>query len=260
MKRIATLLISILISSLAVSSQAALSDPPKFVYRVDSRSNDIIFREGFRAWGQDYNIVAHINGATCSSQRGSTSGFISTAADFDSAQAIANEHVQQGRTAYLYTIRADNTFYSGPASVDLIQRHNPLRPLSIMSLEMARRADEWDAVDVIPPENIQEVHVYRTDGTHSEYTNARYLNVDTSGNPSPYTGHMEEVLEYYDFPVRLQNGFTARLSSCFASCLGASNLPSSSIKRATDSINSVEECANEPEKVINYLRLVSTVM
>jgi hypothetical protein len=226
-------------------STSTFANPPTFVYRVDSRSYEEIFKDGFHAWGNNYNIVAHVNGATCSTQNGSTSGFISTAADFASARAIADEHLRQGRNAFLYTIRADHTFYSGPASIDYLQQYNPLSPLSIMSLEMARRADEWDAVDFIPPENIQEVIEYTVQGEQNEYSNSRYLNVNTTGNPEPYTEHLEEVLQFYNFPIRLRNGLTARLSSCFASCLGSSS--SSMMKMKNNA-----ECTDEPEGVINF--------
>lgn len=238
---------------LLVASNSILANPPNFVYRVDSRSYEEIFRDGFHAWGRNYNIVAHINGATCSTQNGSTSGFISTAADFASARAIADEHLRQGRNAFLYTIRADHTFYSGPASIDYLQQYNPLSPLSLMSLEMARRADEWDAIDTIPPENIREVIEYTVQGGQNEYSNSRYLNVNTTGNPEPYTEHLEEVLQFYNFPIRLQNGLTARLSSCFASCLGSS---SSSMMKG----NNNAECIDEPEGVVNFTAsIISTV-
>ncbi|WP_071882842.1 scabin-related ADP-ribosyltransferase [Chania multitudinisentens] len=231
-------------------SSTAVSAAPSIVYRVDSRHHDEIFSHGFQAWGHDYNIVAHINGATCSSLQGSTSGFISTASDYASVRAIADEHIRQGRTAYLYTIRADNTFYSGPASIDELQRYNPLSPLSIMSLEMARRADEWDAVDTIPAENIRDVTVIRVDGSESQYPNHRYLDVNTTGNPSPYGGHMEDVLRYYNFPVQLPNGSLRRLSSCFASCLGVS----SSSRRGEDM------CIEEPERVRPYFVVHPNIM
>lgn len=228
----------------------AKSAPPSIVYRVDTRDYSEIFMHGFKAWGRNYNIVAHINGATCSTQQGSTSGFISTASDYASARAIADEHIREGRTAYLYAIRADNTFYSGPASVDELQRYNPLSPLSLMSLEMARRADEWDAVDAIPAENIRDVTVLRVDGSQSQYSNSRYLNVNTTGNPEPYRGHMEDVLRYYNFPVQLPGGSLRRLSSCFASCLGAS----SSSQRRED------VCRDEPERVRPYSVVHPTIM
>ncbi|UNU29387.1 scabin-related ADP-ribosyltransferase [Aeromonas hydrophila] len=233
---------------LTVSNSSFANPPPSFVYRVDSRSYEEIFRNGFHAWGRDYNIVDHVNGATCSTQNGSTSGFISTAADFASARAIADEHLRQGRNAFLYTIRADYTFYSGPASIDYLQQYNPLSPLSIMSLEMARRADEWDAIDVIPPENIREVIEYRVQGGQTEYTNPRYLNVNTTGNPEPYTDNAEETLQFYNFPVQLPNGLTARLSSCFSSCFGSY---SSSMAK-----NNNAECIDEPEKIVNFTNLI----
>jgi hypothetical protein len=119
-----------------------------------------------------------------------------------------------------------------------------------MSLEMARRADEWDAVDVIPTENIREVTEYTVQGGRNEYSNLGYLNVDTTGNPEPYTEHLKEVLQFYNFPIRLESR-TDRLSSCFASCLGATS--ASMNKKSTD-----EECIDEPEGVINFKTLILT--
>ncbi|MFC0397614.1 scabin-related ADP-ribosyltransferase [Paraburkholderia rhizosphaerae] len=111
----------------------AMAAPPKFVYRVDTRSPDEIFSTGFRGWGVDDNIVAHVNGATCNVP-GSTSAFISTGANYEQIRRIADQHLRQRSVTYIYTIRADNTFYSGPASVDYFQQYNPLSPLSISSL------------------------------------------------------------------------------------------------------------------------------
>ena len=230
---------------LFLASSASFAAPPNFVYRVDTRGPDVIFDEGFLAWGNNHNIVAHINGATCSTD-GSTSAFISTAADRDAALGIVRQYLSQGRTAYLYTIRADDNFYSGPQSIDYLQPF-ARSPLSIMSLEMARRADEWDAISAIPSANIREVAEYQPTGEIENHSNAQYVNIDTTGNPSPYTEHSEETLAHYGFTME-ENNSTSSLGACFLSCFGVRQ--SDSQLKGNVSTNSV--CATSGEQIINF--------
>ncbi|EBC5529440.1 hypothetical protein C3M26_21680 [Salmonella enterica] len=225
----------------AASPSTYSGTPPKFVYRVDSRRPDEIFQNGFEAWGNNYNLIAHVNGASCSTS-GSQSGFISTTSNLDAANAIAEQHVAERGVAYIYTIRADNTFYNAAESIDWLHSTYNAGPYTVMSLEMARRAGEWDAVDRIPPENIQQVSVLR--GLQvSTAQNPRYLNVQSSGNQQLYTRNAAQTLGYYGFDVSGSSGFSARLTSCFASCSGAASY---SEKR------SVYACSSQPEKIKQY--------
>lgn len=213
----------------SIFSSTVLSEPFN-VYRVDTRGPDEVFANGFNAWGNDYNIVAHINGATCSTV-GSTSAFISTARSYQAAVGIVERHLEQREVTYLYSIRADDNFYSGPASIDYFQQFSPLSPLSLNSLHMARRADEWDAVDVIPTENIRNVLIVHRDGTPEAVSNPRYSNIDTTGNPLPYTAHAEDTLQHFGFPVTLPGDGASMLSSCFGSCYSSTKQSSCYIEK-----------------------------
>ncbi|MGO4503145.1 MULTISPECIES: scabin-related ADP-ribosyltransferase [unclassified Dyella] len=228
----------------------AFAAPPKFVYRVDTRPPSVIFAEGFRAWGTNHNIVAHINGATCSSD-GSTSAFVSTAANFNAARDIANKHLLQRSVTYIYRIRADQTFYSGPASMDwLQQRSGSVSPLSVLSLEMARRADEWDAVDGIPAQNIVETQEVTATGSRS-IPNTRYFNVNTQGNANPYTANAADTLQHYGLLLSSPGGRLAFMSACFASCSG------SSAKRLSQvAASPTQTCRSGPERVADLDALI----
>lgn len=231
----------------------AFAAPPKFVYRVDTRPPSVIFAEGFRAWGNNHNIVAHINGATCSND-GSTSAFVSTAASFDAARGIANQHLMQRSVTYIYRIRADQTFYSGPASVDwLQQRSGSASPLSVMSLEMARRADEWDAVDGIPAQNIVEAQEVTATGSRS-IPNTRYLNVDTLGNANPYTANAADTLQHYGLLLSAPGGRLAFMSACFASCSG-----SSARRLSREAASPPQACRSSSDHVADLDALISVL-
>jgi len=242
----------LVVCQLAISGMAVAA-PPKFVYRVDSRPPTVIFVEGFRAWGNNRNIVAHINGATCSND-GSTSAFVSTAENIDAARAIAREHLGQRSVTYIYRIRADQTFYSGPASVDWLQQHSgSVSPLSVMSLEMARRAGEWDAVGGIPAQNIVEAEVLTTEDSHM-VPNTRYLNVDTQGNANPYTANAADTLQHYGMVLSSAGGRLAFISSCFASCSG-----NSAARRSGEAVALSQTCRSGPDHIADIDALISVL-
>ena len=122
-----------------------------------------------------------------------------------------------------------------------------------MSLAMARQADEWDAIDRIPPENIASVTEVRRNGTRIEYSNRGFLRVDTSGNPAPYTAHARDTLLHYNFPLQQNHGFLNSLSACFASCSGAF----SSRINIPHGIKASQECSNQPEHIIDENALLN---
>lgn len=250
MKHFVRLLFILAVFFFASHSKAV---PPKYVYRVDTRPPSQIFNSGFSAWGSNDNIVAHINGGTCSVDQ-STSAFISTATNTNAMEQLAQQHLREREVTYIYRIRADQTFYSGPASIDWLQQQSgSSSPLSVQSLEMARRADEWDALYSIPTENIVEAVEVRNTGTRV-ISNSRYLNVDTTGNSAPYTRNAQATLEHYGFSLASPGFRLALFSSCFASCAGSST--SSGTKR---SVSGVDSCANEPERIMNLNALMSLI-
>lgn len=82
------------------------------------------------------------NGASCPIE-GSSSAFISTYGNRRAANDLANEYARRGQTAYLYEIRVDSNFYAGAWSAWQFQMYFHT-PISLMSLEMANRGQEWD--------------------------------------------------------------------------------------------------------------------
>ncbi|MBJ7264926.1 MAG: hypothetical protein JHC61_14965 [Burkholderiaceae bacterium] len=193
--------------------------PPVVVYRVDTRSPNEIFIYGFRAWGNNHNIVSHVTGESCVGPNPSTA-FISTMTNTDAVETLVRNHLREaGRhTTYVYAIRADSNFYNAAASIDNIQRRNPLVPLTIASLEMARRAGEWDAIAHIPTENIISASVRFSNGTRVRHQNLGYAPGNTHANRAVYTGHIEETLLHYRLSVRTPDNVTLPMSACFAAC------------------------------------------
>lgn len=127
---------------------------PKYVYRVDSRSPDEIFRNGFTARGRDSSITQYVIGGSYLA----SATYISTTENRDTAVAIASSQVNdtyrnawncdstgriQCRT-WIYTILPQATnFFS-------IHDNLPRAP----QFDRYRGQQEWVAVDRIYPQHI----------------------------------------------------------------------------------------------------------
>lgn len=160
-----------------------------FVYRVDSRPPDVIFRDGFRAHGNNNNLQQHIRGDSCAA--GSRDSlYIATTSDINETYNIARQYYSSsgftGRL-YRYRIRADRQFYSLQPSVDyLISRGIEFTRFERM---MMREQREYVALRDIPVENIAEAVQLDYDRMNSRVTdgpgttNAGYLSVQTESNP-----------------------------------------------------------------------------
>ncbi|MBJ7263320.1 MAG: hypothetical protein JHC61_06090 [Burkholderiaceae bacterium] len=208
----------VLVSAILFISQGvSLATPPSLVYRVDTRPPDEIFVHGFRAWGNDHNIVAHVNGHTCTGAA-RTSAFVSTMASFHMVDELVASHLRERATTYVYSIRADSNFYSAPATVDYFQSYNPLAPLSLNSLRMSRRVQEWVAVDRIPPQNISSVVARHRNGVNTFWMNPMYQDRQTQGSSQFYLDHAEDTLQHYRFPLNRPNQTTLWISACFSVC------------------------------------------
>jgi hypothetical protein len=194
------------------------ADPPDIVYRVDSRPPEEVFVHGFQAWGNDHNIVAHVNGHTCTGNT-RTSAFISTMTNYNMVNALAENHLMERLVTYIYSIRADSNFYDAAASVAYYQCYRPSSPLSISSIANSRRVREWAAVRRILPENIHSVQIRHRDGHTTIQLNVMYDDQATRGNPDIYTEYAAETLQHYRFPLELPDNSTTWASACFNSCL-----------------------------------------
>ncbi|ECE6399915.1 pertussis toxin-like subunit ArtA [Salmonella enterica subsp. salamae] len=160
-----------------------------FVYRVDSRPPDVIFRDGFGSHGNNRNLQQHIRGDSCAA--GSRdSNYIATTSDVRETYNIARQYYSSSTFSgrmYRYRIRADNNFYSLPPSVDYIES----RGIQFSHFErlMIRLQSEYVAINSIPIENIQEAVELVYDRNTSQVrdgpgtSNSHYLRVSTQSNP-----------------------------------------------------------------------------
>ncbi|MBV7133658.1 pertussis toxin-like subunit ArtA [Escherichia coli] len=160
----------------------------EFVYRVDSRPPDIVFRDGFNSHGNNHNLQQHIRGDSCAA--GSRDSFyIATTSDIHETYRIARQYYSgsgfYGRM-YRYRIRADNLFYSLRPSVDYLTsagvQFTPFERI------MMREQNEYVALGHIPVANIAEAVELNYDAFNSRVTdgnafsNSGYLNVRTESN------------------------------------------------------------------------------
>lgn len=160
----------------------------EFVYRVDSRPPDVIFRDGFNSHGNNRNLQQHIRGDSCAT--GSRDSFyIATTSDINETYRIARQYYSSsgffGRM-YRYRIRADNHFYSLRPSVDYLTsvgvEFTPFERI------MMREQNEYVALSDIPVENIAEAVELNYDVLNSRVTdgnafsNSGYLSVRTESN------------------------------------------------------------------------------
>ncbi|WP_416221795.1 scabin-related ADP-ribosyltransferase [Salmonella enterica] len=168
---------------------SSFSSAVDFVYRVDSRPPDVIFRDGFSAHGNNRSLQQHIRGDSCAA--GSRdSNYIATTSDLNEALNTARVYYSSSTFSgrlYRYRIRADNTFYSLEPSVAYLESHDI--QFNHFERAMMRLQSEYVAVSSIPIENIQEAveliydrntsHVREGPGT----SNPHYLRVSTVSNP-----------------------------------------------------------------------------
>ncbi len=176
-------LISLIVFFFSITSHAV-----EFVYRVDSRPPDVIFRDGFTAHGSNRNLQQHIRGDSCAA--GSRdSAFIATTSDINETYNIARQYYSSSLfhgVMYRYRIRADENFYSLAPSVSYLSR----RGVSFNSFEqiMMHEQSELVAVEMIPTENIVEAVQLNYDRFNSVVTdgvgtsNARYVSLRTESN------------------------------------------------------------------------------
>lgn len=161
-----------------------------FVYRVDSRPPDEIFRDGFRSHGTNRNLQQHLRGDSCAA--GSRdSAFIATTTSLIETYNIARQYYSSSGfhgTLYRYRIRANNIFHSIRPSVNYLTQ----RGVTFTGFEqiMMREQNEIVAIEHIPSENIVEAVELTYDRFNSSVSdgrgtsNARYvhwINICKSG-------------------------------------------------------------------------------
>lgn len=131
---------------------------PRFLYRLDERSPNEIFRDGFKSWGGDEDIVRHLEGE---STRNKASAYIATS---ESKQYLT------GRFAYIYGRAQTKAKEQAPNDIyvyTIANRSNFTCVNSIRnSLDLPTRINgyldnqkEWIALHQIPPQDILHVLV-----------------------------------------------------------------------------------------------------
>ncbi len=190
----------------------------QFVYRVDSRPPDVIFRDGFRSHGNNRNLQQHLRGDSCAA--GSRdSAFIATTTSLRETYNIARQYYSSSSfrgTLYRYRIRANNIFYSIQPSVDYLTE----RGVMFTGFEhiMMREQNEIVAVEHIPTENIADAVELTYDRLNSLVTdgagtsNARFLSIATSSNPGVIP---ELVVPTVSVRERI-NAFGSLIGACFS--------------------------------------------
>lgn len=158
------LLTWLLLGSLIPAVTFADSDPPKYVWRLDSRAPEVIFASGFASWGTNTDVFAHVTGNSCVNVTPTErdSGFISTTANQGWAlQTAAAWAIQNpGRVMYLYRIRANANFYNAERSLENYASRYPQANVGPINYIPSRQASEYMALIQIETANIQEAVGY----------------------------------------------------------------------------------------------------
>lgn len=86
------------------------NEPPKTVYRMDTRPPEVIFENGFENWGDETSLFEHVEGISMGLTDGTGSAYVSTTSDLNYALNFAR--AVRPNVFYIYEIRASNNFYS----------------------------------------------------------------------------------------------------------------------------------------------------
>jgi hypothetical protein len=145
-----------------------------YLYRADTRGPDVIFKDGFTAWGDNRNLVQHSTGFSFAPNSFTpNSVFISTTADVDFAIRLAldisSEH--ESTPVHVYTIRSTADFYQSSLSLPHTPSFLNIHILLPSALGFAQHESEWVTSEHISPELIIGSRTYTAP------PNRRYLGV-----------------------------------------------------------------------------------
>ncbi|RNA61476.1 hypothetical protein D1631_05780 [Chryseobacterium nematophagum] len=145
---------------------------PNLVYRVDSRSPDEIFRDGFTARGISYNLGNHVLGGSYLNN----SGYISTSENMESTINMTSSSINNslqttwGVDSYGRGQFRTWIYFIAPSPTNFISVNANLPPTEIFQRYSGQ--NEWVAVDRIYPGNIV-----------SAMPVTRYFNTPLGGGP-----------------------------------------------------------------------------
>ncbi|CAA7386721.1 enterotoxin A family protein [Chryseobacterium fistulae] len=127
---------------------------PNLVYRVDSRSPDEIFRDGFTARGNSYNLGNHVLGGSYMS----TTGYISTSDNMESVLNMASSSLNNslqttwGVDSYRRAQYRTWIYFIAPSPTNFFSVNANVPPTP--TFQRYAGQNEWVAVDRIYPGNI----------------------------------------------------------------------------------------------------------
>ncbi|MGI4812566.1 MAG: hypothetical protein ACRYGG_04410 [Janthinobacterium lividum] len=185
---------------LAAFATNTFATPPSMLYRVDFRSPDVIFTQGFLSRGRNDNLLDHISGRSLTVTGNPASNFIALTGNADTARRLARELFQVNPErhhgpAFIYTIRATANMYDATAYLqNAVTNALPLDREEARALARAYRYQrEWVAVGRIPREQVISAIAVFYDPVarrlrHEErpVTNRLTINEDTRANDAIY--------------------------------------------------------------------------
>lgn len=193
--------------------------PPSTVYRVDSREPEIIFEEGFRAWGEEMSIIYHFHSVQHFTENDiDMNGMVSTSTDLDESLSFSEmlsfndediDLASHSFIVWLYEIRANSDTYDVDASLnEAIRIANEDGDKDRAARLQGRLTSfggmsEWVHEGSITPNLIRsarEVRVYVEDDGYGNWqvitgsatmtsvviNNNQFDGVESQGNPNPF--------------------------------------------------------------------------
>lgn len=170
--------------------------PPELVYRMDTRSPDDIFRNGFIPVGHNTNLYEHVEGFTCfGGDR--TSGFVATTDDESFATGWGSWWLSNGSHFFVYRIRPTTQFYSTTASL-MHAYQSEGREAYRMLADRFIGQGEWVSRGRIPALSIVDATEYISRGSGglpptrvTIHTNTGYVEAPAEVNVQPYRWNTE---------------------------------------------------------------------
>ena len=208
----------------------AMADPVYF-FRVDDRLPDEIFANGFIPWGNNANLVDHLEGTSCMDFKPGSDGrpraksiYISLtqnpARSDPQASTRIEQRVKDGQPGRIwrYLVRPDQNTYDATRTMESTGLNLVTGRLHGVYM-VALLGTEWVNRGTIPPERIRAAEllelvdgrVVRVANTYVE--NPRYVDVETVGNPEPLPTSVVDISS--EGRYRAMIGLITMISACF---------------------------------------------
>ncbi len=167
-------------------SMTAGAAPPDFVYIGAAGPHpDAAFVSGFPAPGTNEDIFAHASGQSCANGQ---TAFVSTTTSesFAYERALYALIASPNAEAYVYRIRADDSFYDAGASLRTSRSYGSHADLIAMA-ERFEHQQEWLAHGGVPASHVVSVQIYRRNAARQieyrgERLNPSYVSADSRGS------------------------------------------------------------------------------